>query len=42
VTNYLLNVADFEIVQLNYDNLFSGMTDPDLPDGFGYSVGYDD
>lgn len=42
VSSYLLNVADFEIVQLNYDNLFSGMSSPDLPEGFGYSVGYDD
>lgn len=43
VSSYLLNVADFEIVQLNYDLLFSGMTNPDLVDGFGYSAGgYDD
>jgi hypothetical protein len=43
VSSYLLNVADFEIVQVNYDHLFSGMSSPDLPDGFGYSAGgYDD
>jgi hypothetical protein len=42
-SSYLLNIADFDIVQLNYAILFSGMTNPDLVDGFGYSAGgYDD
>jgi hypothetical protein len=43
VSSYLLNVADFGIIQANYDILISAMTNPDLAGDFGYSVGgYDD
>jgi hypothetical protein len=43
VSSYLLNVADFGIIQANYDNLISAMTNPDLAGDFGYSAGgYDD
>lgn len=42
VTDYLFQVHDIEIVQANYDDLYSALTNPDLPNDMGASSGYDD